>query len=146
MFSFLSKFRCVPGATAFLRTGCYAPENIRIIYDVWRLLILSNEEKGMIMKILKKEWLWTFWKKGGSREKGGGGNEIHAPCACGHDTNSCTYTTFVYIMCISFTMKKRKKWNSSSILLHLLKITKSKISGHFLYLPNSISKLWLKTF
>jgi hypothetical protein len=21
-------------------------------------------------------------KKGGSREKGGGGNEIHAPCAC----------------------------------------------------------------
>ena len=27
------------------------------------------------MKILKKG--------GGSREKGGGGNEIHAPCACG---------------------------------------------------------------
>ena len=22
-------------------------------------------------------------KKGGNREKGGGGNEIHAPCACG---------------------------------------------------------------
>ena len=22
-------------------------------------------------------------KKGGSREKGGGGNAIHAPCACG---------------------------------------------------------------
>ena len=39
----------------------------------------------MIMKILKKEWfIWKFWKKGGgSREKGGGGNEIHAPCACG---------------------------------------------------------------
>jgi hypothetical protein len=33
-------------------------------------------EKGMIyMKILKK---------GGSREKGGGGNEIHSPCACEH--------------------------------------------------------------
>ena len=53
-------------------------------HDVWRLLIFSNEEKtndyenfekGMIyMKILKKG--------GGSREKGGGGNEIHAPCAC----------------------------------------------------------------
>ena len=28
------------------------------------------------MKILKK-------RGGGSREKGGGGNEIHAPCACG---------------------------------------------------------------
>jgi hypothetical protein len=37
----------------------------------------ENFEKGMIyMKILKKG--------GGSREKGGGGNEIHAPCACGY--------------------------------------------------------------
>jgi hypothetical protein len=36
---------------------------------------LSNFEKGMIyLKILKKGE--------GSREKGGGGNEIHAPCAC----------------------------------------------------------------
>jgi hypothetical protein len=35
----------------------------------------ENFEKGMIyMKILKK---------GGSREKGGGGKEIYAPCACG---------------------------------------------------------------
>jgi hypothetical protein len=25
----------------------------------------------------------NFEKKGGSREKGGGGNEIQAPCACG---------------------------------------------------------------
>ena len=34
----------------------------------------ENFEKGMIyMKISKK---------GGGREKGGGGNEIHAPCAC----------------------------------------------------------------
>jgi hypothetical protein len=24
-------------------------------------------------------------KKGGSREKGGGGNEIYAPCACGRE-------------------------------------------------------------
>jgi hypothetical protein len=55
-----------------------------IIWDVWRLLILSNEEKGMIMKILKKKWfIWKFWKRGGSREKGAGGSEIHAPCACG---------------------------------------------------------------
>ena len=63
-------------------------QNTCIIHDVWRLLILSNEEKtndyenfekGMIyMKILKKG------EGGGSREKGGGGNEIHAPCACGH--------------------------------------------------------------
>ena len=31
------------------------------------------------MKILKKG--------GGSREKGGGGNEIHAPCACDVNVN-----------------------------------------------------------
>jgi hypothetical protein len=41
------------------------------------------KKKRMIMKILKKEWfIWKFWKRGGSREKGGGGNEIHAPSAC----------------------------------------------------------------
>ena len=34
----------------------------------------ENFEKGMIyIKILKK---------GGSKEKGGGGNEIRAPCTC----------------------------------------------------------------
>ena len=57
-------------------------QNTRIIHDVWRLLILSNEEKGMIMKSLKKEMIMKILKKGGSREKGGGGNEIHAPWAC----------------------------------------------------------------
>jgi hypothetical protein len=37
----------------------------------------ENFEKGMIyMKILKKG------EGRGSREKGGGGNKIHAPCAC----------------------------------------------------------------
>ena len=34
----------------------------------------------------KKEWLWKFWKRNDLYEnfekKGGGGNEIHAPCAC----------------------------------------------------------------
>jgi hypothetical protein len=44
----------------------------------------ENFEKGMIyMKILKK---------GGSREKGGGGNEIHAPCACVNDSFNYTVT------------------------------------------------------
>ena len=34
------------------------------------------------MKILKRNDLYeNFEKRGGSREKGGGGNEIHAPCA-----------------------------------------------------------------
>ena len=34
--------------------------------------------KSFLFQNLKK-------KRGGSREKGGGGNEIHAPCACGVD-------------------------------------------------------------
>ena len=43
----------------------------------------ENFEKGMIyMKILKKG--------GGSREKGGGGNEIHAPCAC-ESVKACSF-------------------------------------------------------
>ena len=49
-------------------------QKTRIIHDVWRLLILSNEEKWMIMKILKKEWF--IWKRNDlyeNFEKGGGG-------------------------------------------------------------------------
>ena len=54
----------------------------------------------------KNEWLWKFWKrndlyenfeKGGvSREKGGGGNEIHAPCAC--DKDDTVYVVYFYII------------------------------------------------
>ena len=39
------------------------------------------------MKILKKG--------GGSREKGGGGNEIHAPCACDRNNLCDTRCTLV---------------------------------------------------
>jgi hypothetical protein len=53
----------------------------------------ENFEKGMIyMKILKKG--------GGSREKGGGGNEIHAPCACA--ISSSKPKTNVKIFYLSF--------------------------------------------
>jgi len=47
------------------------------------------KKKRMIMKILKKGMIYMkiLKKGGGSREKGGGGNEIHAPCAC--DIASC---------------------------------------------------------
>jgi hypothetical protein len=38
------------------------------------------KKKRMIMK--KSDLYENFEKRGGSREKGGGGNEIHAPCAC----------------------------------------------------------------
>ena len=68
----------------------------------------ENFEKGMIyMKILKKG--------GGSREKGGGGNEIHASCACGytlkHDVNRCFWNSarskckHVYKPVVSFINK-----------------------------------------
>jgi hypothetical protein len=40
-----------------------------MMYDVY--WYCQMKKKRMIMKILKKEWfIWTFWKKGGSREKG----------------------------------------------------------------------------
>ena len=47
-------------------------QNARIIHDVWRLLILSNEEKTNDYENLKKEWfIWKFWKKGVVVEKRG---------------------------------------------------------------------------
>jgi hypothetical protein len=50
----------------------------------WRLLILSNEEKTNDYENFEKGMIYMkIWKKGDSREKGGGGNEIHAPNACG---------------------------------------------------------------
>jgi hypothetical protein len=53
-----------------------------MMYDGYRYS--QMKKKRMNMKNLKKEWfIWKFWKKGGSREKEEGGNEIHAPCACG---------------------------------------------------------------
>ena len=60
-------------------------QNTRIIHDVWRLLILSNEEKTKDYENFEKGMIYMniLKKRGGSREKGGGGNEIHAPCACG---------------------------------------------------------------
>ena len=52
-----------------------------MMYDVY--WYCQMKKKRMIMKILKKEWfIWKFEKRGDSREKGGGGNEIHAPSAC----------------------------------------------------------------
>ena len=47
------------------------------------------KKKRMIMKILKKGMIYMkiLKKGGGSREKGGGGNEIQAPCACVYEQN-----------------------------------------------------------
>ena len=47
-------------------------QNTRIIHDVWRLLILSNEEKTNDYEKFEKEWfIWKFWKRGGVVEKRG---------------------------------------------------------------------------
>ena len=56
----------------------------------------ENFEKGMIyMKILKK--------RGDSREKGGGGNEIHAPCACVNmymHNGDIFRTSIIHVICM----------------------------------------------
>jgi hypothetical protein len=48
------------------------------------LSFLSNEEKTNDYENFEKGMIYikNLKKGGGSREKGGGGNEIHAPCAC----------------------------------------------------------------
>ena len=44
---------------------------------------------------------------------------------------------------IQFLSQWKKKWNSSSILLHLQKLQILRFRGtFFLYLPKSISKIW----
>ena len=74
-------------------------QNTRIFHDVWRLLILSNEEKRMIMKILKKEWfIWKFWEKGGVVEKRGEEETKsmpHAPVIC-FLCSLISYCRFIY--------------------------------------------------
>ena len=68
-----------------------------MMYDVY--WYCQMKKKRMIIKILKKEWfIWKFEKRGDSREKGGGGNEIHAPSACGKyaEQNEHVFTDVLY--------------------------------------------------
>ena len=72
-----------------------------------------------IVKWRKNEWLWKFWKRNdlyenvekrrGSREKGGGGNEIHAPCACG----ICVIWDIVILLFILFYNLDRFRYLNS---------------------------------
>ena len=67
---------------------CISRKTVDTEYTYYSWCMTSTD----IVKWRKNEWLWKFWKRndlygnfekrGGSREKGGGGNEIHAPCAC----------------------------------------------------------------
>jgi hypothetical protein len=83
------------------------------VFNFVILKFLENFEilkERKIMKILKKEWfIWKFWKKGSSREKGEGGNEIHATCACAinnHNALSCKINEWNYVAreCTSYIM------------------------------------------
>ena len=77
------KWSCIPSLLY-----CIPRKNVDTEYTYYSWCMTSTD----IVKWRKNEWLWKFWKrndlyenfekKGGSREKGGGGNEIHAPCAC----------------------------------------------------------------
>jgi hypothetical protein len=54
---------------------------------------LSNEEKTNDYENFEKRMIYMkiLKKGGGSREKGGGGNEIHVPCACGYSMTTTFY-------------------------------------------------------
>jgi hypothetical protein len=76
------KWNCLPSLILYQSKNCgHRIHVLFLMYDVY--WYCQKKKKRMIMKFLKKEWfIWKFWKKGGSRENGGGGNEIHAPCTC----------------------------------------------------------------
>ena len=69
---------------------CISRKTVDTEYTYYSWCMTSTD----IVKWRQNEWLWKFWKRNdlyenfekrrGSREKGGGGNEIHAPCACGY--------------------------------------------------------------
>ena len=78
------KWSCLPSLLY-----CISRKTVDTEYTYYSWCMTSTD----IVKWRKNEWLWNFekgmiymkiLKKGGrgSREKGGGGNEIHAPCAC----------------------------------------------------------------
>jgi hypothetical protein len=61
---------------------------------------LSNEKKTNDYENFEKEMIYMkiLKKGGGSREKGGGGNEIHAPCACDSTINDQIEMTSLWIL------------------------------------------------
>jgi hypothetical protein len=77
------------------------------------------KKKRMIMKFFKKEWfIWKFWKKGGSREKGGGGNEVHAPCACDYREFILSYLRYLCFMYSVSTFFRLIQYKREGMQLH----------------------------
>ena len=85
---------------------CISRKTVDTEYTYYSWCMTSTD----IVKWRKNEWLWKFWKKGGSREKGGRGNEIHAPCACG------LYTLYyIYVLeCLLFFLCNINHCNGSA--------------------------------
>ena len=55
-------------------------------------------------------------KKGGSREKGGGGNEIHAPCACGQYNNNQGVAFMVtFLLLIEYVYLKTEECQDATL-------------------------------
>ena len=77
-FSWDFKVRFVQPSPGHRRMGHRKTVDTEYTYYSW--CMTSTD----IVKWRKNEWLWKFWKKGGGvvEKRGGGGNEIHAPCAC----------------------------------------------------------------
>ena len=131
-----------------------------MMYDVY--WYCQMKKKRMIMKILKKElFIWKFWKKGGgSREKGGRGNEIHTPCACDYicsiyavwdlKTKCFVYSLFIKIKLFGVHLNPYK-----SLLFHWNKIRnilcseewserKHNCSDSVIYIFSFYYRLWKK--
>ena len=71
-------------------SNCISRKTVDTEYTYYLWCMTSTD----IVKWRKNEWLWKFWKRNDlyenfenrgvvEKREGGGGNEIHAPCACG---------------------------------------------------------------
>ena len=56
----------------FMSVDWISRKNVDTEYMYYSWCMTSTD----IVKWRKNEWLWKFWKKGDSREKGGGGKEV----------------------------------------------------------------------
>jgi hypothetical protein len=84
------------------------------------------------MKILKKEWfIWKFEKRGDSREKGGGGNEIHAPSACAVDTwNNLLDSVVTAKNIVTFESRLDTLWKDQPLYYNYKECIQNYPTGH----------------
>ena len=98
-----------------------------MMYDVY--WYCQMKKKRMIMKILKKEWfIWKFWKKGG------GGNEIHAPCTCDgrYNGNDRLLNSDQWCITSCWNLKILIGWNFKYLLRKLMEFLLDRIILHII--------------